>query len=53
VPTNPEFHFHLGVAHARAGHVQAARESLQQALKLNSTFNGADEARRTLSGLGT
>jgi len=53
VPTNPEFQFHLGMAHARAGHVQAAREALQQALKLDSTFNGADEARRTLSVLGT
>jgi Flp pilus assembly protein TadD len=53
VPTNPEFQFHLGIAHARAGHVEAAREALRQALKLNSTFNGADEARRTLSALGT
>jgi tetratricopeptide (TPR) repeat protein len=53
VPGNPEFQFHLGLAQAKAGNVQAAREALQQALKLNSTFNGADEARRTLATLGT
>ena len=53
VPTNPEFQFHLGLAHAKAGHVQAAKDALLEALKLNPTFDGADEARRTLSTLGS
>ena len=50
-PDNPEFWLHLGQAHAAAGNKVKARAALQQALKLNPKFAGAEEARRALEGL--
>jgi len=50
-PQNPTYLFHLGLAQAQAGDPQKARASLEQALKINPTFAGADEARRTLASL--
>ena len=50
-PDNPLLHFHLGLAYAKAGDAGKARGSLERALKLQPTFDGADEARRVLSGL--
>jgi tetratricopeptide (TPR) repeat protein len=50
-PANPEFWLHLGQAHAAAGDKEKARAALQQALKLNPAFDGAEEARRALEGL--
>jgi tetratricopeptide (TPR) repeat protein len=50
-PDNPTYHYHLGMAYAQGKDTDRARSSLQRALALRSDFAGADEARRTLSGL--
>ena len=50
-PRNPTYHFHLGLAHAKAGEDAKARKALEQALKLSPKFNGADEARKVLAKL--
>jgi Flp pilus assembly protein TadD len=50
-PSNPVYHYHLGVAYAKSGDATQARASLQQALKLSPSFDGADVARQTLNGL--
>ena len=50
-PKNAVFHFHLGVAYAKAGMKDKARASLQKALEMNPQFDGADLARKTLSDL--
>lgn len=48
---NPQYHYHLGLAYAKAGRVQDARRSLERALQLQGDFPGADEARSTLASL--
>ncbi len=48
-PASADFLFHLGLAHAKAGHAAAAKDSLSAALKLNPGFTGADEARRLIA----
>jgi Flp pilus assembly protein TadD len=50
-PQNPVYHFHLGLAYAKAGEGAKARVALEQALKLKPDFAGADEARRTLAAV--
>ena len=50
-PGQPEYWLHLGQAHVAAGDKTKARAALQQALKLNPNFAGAEEARRALDGL--
>jgi cellulose synthase operon protein C len=50
-PENPSYRYHLGMAQVRAGDLVNGKRSLEQALKLNSTFDGADEARKTLATL--
>jgi tetratricopeptide (TPR) repeat protein len=51
-PKNPLYHYHLGAAHAKAGDRDRARLSLQKALEISKTFDGAADAQRTLDGLG-
>jgi tetratricopeptide (TPR) repeat protein len=48
-PKNPIYHHHLGLALAALGQNQKARQAFEEALRLNPQFEGADEARRTLS----
>jgi tetratricopeptide (TPR) repeat protein len=48
-PNNALYRFHLGLAYAKAGEKDKARAELEQALKINADFPGADEARRTLA----
>ena len=48
---NPLYHYHLGLAHSRAGNAPRARQSLERALELQTAFPGADEARGALAGL--
>ena len=50
-PDNPIYHYHLGLAHAKAGSDASARQSLQRALSLKSDFAGADDARAKLRAL--
>jgi tetratricopeptide (TPR) repeat protein len=48
-PENPTYHYHLGAAYLRAGKMVEARESLQKALQISPTFDGADAAGRMLA----
>ena len=48
---NAEYHYHLGLAYARAGMKEKARAALERALEQNPQFSGADEARKTLADL--
>lgn len=50
-PSNPVFHFHLGLAYAQNGNKAAARQALERAPKLKGDFEGADEARKLLGSL--
>ena len=50
-PRNPVYQYHLGLAYAKAGEKPKAREALEQALKLDKDFDGADDARRVLGQL--
>jgi Flp pilus assembly protein TadD len=50
-PNEPVFYYHLGLAHSQTGDKAAARQALEQALRLKANFEGADEVRRLLSGL--
>ena len=47
-PNNPTSKYHLGMAYAKAGQTAKARTALQQALALNPSFDGADDARALL-----
>jgi tetratricopeptide (TPR) repeat protein len=50
-PTNPIYQFHLGLAYAKAGEKDKARQSLEKALKIKPDFEGSDEARSVLASL--
>jgi tetratricopeptide (TPR) repeat protein len=50
-PQNPTYHYHLGLALRHAGDAARARESLDRALRLNSAFPQASDARRVLAEL--
>lgn len=50
-PGNPSYHYHLGLAYAKAGRPDDAERSLQQALKLRPDFTEASDARATLAAL--
>lgn len=47
--TNAVYHYHLGLAYTQAGDEPRARLALERALTLDTTFAGADEARRLLA----
>jgi Flp pilus assembly protein TadD len=49
---NPAFHYHLGLAYSQTGDKAAARQALEQALRLKADFNGAEDARKLLRSLG-
>lgn len=50
-PQNPVYQYHLGLAYAKAGEQAKARRALGEALRLNPSFAGADDARRALAAL--
>ena len=50
-PSTGLFHYHLGVAYARSGDPARARAAIETALKLDRTFEGADQARKMLTEL--
>ena len=51
VPNNARYHYHLGLAYAKIGNNEEARKALEQALRLDPTFDGSADARRVLAGL--
>jgi tetratricopeptide (TPR) repeat protein len=52
-PANAEFQFHLGLALLKAGDTDAAKGALNEALKLDPKFAGAEEARKALEELAS
>ena len=51
VPGNASYHYHLGMGYVSKGDPVKARASLERALALSPTFDGADAARQALAGL--
>ena len=51
-PNNPMFHYHLGLAYAKAGNGDGARQALTRALTLKPDFSGAADAKSVLGSLG-
>ena len=52
-PANPVTNYHLGLAYVKAGQTDLGRRALEQALKLKSDFDGAQDAREALATLNT
>ena len=50
-PENPAIIYHLGMAYYKKGDKERAGKELQEALSVSETFDGAEEAKRILSGL--
>jgi Tfp pilus assembly protein PilF len=50
-PREAIYHYHLGLAYVQDGNPVRARESLERALTLDRSFDGAADARRLLSEL--
>lgn len=48
---SPVYHSHLGLAYAKSGDVENARQHLTSALRLKGDFDGAQEAKRVLESL--
>ena len=51
MPDQPSVRYHLGMAYYKNGNRDLAKKELSAALKINSGFAGADEARATLNNL--
>ena len=43
--------YQLGLAYAKAGDKPKAKQALEKALATNASFDGADDARKTLGSL--
>ena len=50
-PSNPTYQYHLGLAYAKTGARQKAKEALQRALAIKADFSGAEEAKKVLKTL--
>ncbi|HEX7136874.1 MAG TPA: tetratricopeptide repeat protein, partial [Vicinamibacterales bacterium] len=51
VPTNPIYHYHLGLANLRSGETRAGRRALERALEARPDEAAAADIRRLLSQL--
>jgi cellulose synthase operon protein C len=51
-PDNPNFHYHIGMAHGRSQDQQHATEHLERVLRINPSYAKAKEIRQTLASLG-
>jgi cytochrome c-type biogenesis protein CcmH/NrfG len=51
-PNDPVARFHLGMAYMQTGDYDKAMAALSKALSLKADFDGAAEARKTLSSIG-
>ena len=49
---NPVVLYHLGMAYFKSGKPDAAAVELKKALELSATFDGSEEARKTLAEIG-
>ncbi len=49
--SNPNIHYHLGLAYLKNGNKVEARSALQHVLKLNPAFPAADDVRRALASI--
>ena len=49
--SNPNIHYHLGLAYLKNGNKAEARSTLQHVLKLNPAFPAAEEVRRALASI--
>ena len=52
-PKNPMLLLHLGQAYALTGEKAKAKRALEAALAISGSFEGAEEARKTLASLGS
>ena len=50
-PGNAVYEYHLGLAYAKNGNKEEARQALEQALVLDPKFDGFADAQRVLAGL--
>jgi Tfp pilus assembly protein PilF len=50
-PDNPNYNYHLALAHHQAGNKVEARKFLEKALSSKQKFDGADEARKLLESI--
>ena len=50
-PSNPTYQYHLGLAYAKTGDRQKAKEALQRALAIKADFSGAEDAKKVLETL--
>jgi hypothetical protein len=48
IPANPSYHYHLGTAYLNIGQTEQAKQELQTALHLKNSFDGSEQAKRTL-----
>ena len=51
MPDNAIVNYHLGMTFYKKGDHDNARSQLEKALSLSQNFDGAEEARKVLSGL--
>ena len=51
VPNQPLIRYHLGMAYYKNGNRDLAKKELNEALKIDPKFPGADEARAALNAL--
>ena len=50
-PDNPLYHYHLGLAYAKADQPALARQHLEHVLKLDPKYSDADDVRKQLAQL--
>lgn len=50
-PDNPDIHYHLGLAYAKANESTLARQQLERVLKINPNYREADEIKKQLAHL--
>jgi len=50
-PKSPEYHYHLGMAYKASGNLPAARQELQQTLKISPKYSAAAEIRAALADI--
>jgi Tfp pilus assembly protein PilF len=50
-PENATYHYHLGLAYARAAQPTLAKQHLERALKIDPNYSGAEEVKKELAQL--